>query len=80
MGTLQRLEAPTIVTGPRTVEENILRALENGTLALSDLLAQVDASPNETIFAATKVIANGRIRLVISEYVWGLEFALERVG
>jgi hypothetical protein len=76
----QKLEAPTHLENLSRVDQQILLLLQARRLPIDQVVALVDADQSETLSSAARLIADGHVQLVISEYPWGIELELQSNG
>jgi poly-gamma-glutamate capsule biosynthesis protein CapA/YwtB (metallophosphatase superfamily) len=57
----------------------ILVLLENGSVPIEQLASLEGVFQGEAMSSVARLIAAGEARLVVAQFVWGVEFRLERV-
>ena len=63
----------------RGTADRILGLLEYGPVPLEKLAGLEGVCQNEAASSVARLVAVGEVRLVVTQYLWGVEFSLERV-
>jgi predicted transcriptional regulator len=75
---LQRLEGLTEAANITELDRLILQLLQNGSLSIEKIVGVVDAPQYEALASITKLIGKGLVKLMVSQYPWGVELSLQR--
>ena len=75
---LQSLESKRVQKA-RGSEGRLLGLLENGPVSIDELASLEGVCQDEAMASVGRLVAAGKVRLVVAQYPWGVEFSLERV-